>query len=489
MSLAVLRRHINPLDSPLYHLPSDLFPEIVSHLSSETDLINATHISYHLRNTLLSYPNLWSHIDFEHELRARTFLERSGQTPLHIDMGEDGPYIACSLAELRQQSRRIAMLKLPYWPVQKGFLSEPLPSLRRLEVVSNSDRGYDRGDGWDTFYAPVWGPMEKTTSWSFPSLTSLIVHELSPIPVQTPLLTCFKFRTERGRINVDELLNFLDGCPLLEHIDIFHPREPLQGKPSLAVSLPNLRTYTQTAFGKAPSPTIFDALSLPPFCLITFRSQGAEETYDILPHFENPDYLAEIKRIELRTTDDAEGREVAGTLEFVNAKGMKMCSERMVDFEDEEGRPCIVWTENDALGVAHLNFLRKIDGRSVETLCIDGCRSPATREVAPKFLMGVLGFGNVRTLILSSDAVWSCLAALNKDPGASGHGQWFFLIHALVIRPDPGYHIGDGLLSPLLRFARKRKSGRLPVRIRLAVHSVHPGTAVVSGFGGVEDVR
>ena len=151
MSLAVLRRHINPLDSPLYHLPSDLFPEIVSHLSSETDLINVTHISYHLRNTLLSYPNLWSHIDFEHELRARTFLERSGQTPLHIDMSGDGPYIACSLAELRQQSRRIATLKLPSWPVQKKFLSELLPSLRRLEVVSNSDRGYDWGDGWDTF--------------------------------------------------------------------------------------------------------------------------------------------------------------------------------------------------------------------------------------------------------------------------------------------------------------------------------------------------
>ena len=58
VTLAILRRHINPLESPLYRLPPDLFPEVASHFTSETDLVNATHVSYHLRNTLLTHPSL-----------------------------------------------------------------------------------------------------------------------------------------------------------------------------------------------------------------------------------------------------------------------------------------------------------------------------------------------------------------------------------------------------------------------------------------------
>ena len=78
-TLAMLRRHINPLDSPLYRLPSDLFPEIASCLKAdEMGLVNATHVSYHLRNTLLSLSRLWSHLDFRHEMKARAFFERSG---------------------------------------------------------------------------------------------------------------------------------------------------------------------------------------------------------------------------------------------------------------------------------------------------------------------------------------------------------------------------------------------------------------------------
>ena len=47
VTLAALRRRINPLDSPIYRLPPDSLPEIASHLTDETDLINATHVSYH----------------------------------------------------------------------------------------------------------------------------------------------------------------------------------------------------------------------------------------------------------------------------------------------------------------------------------------------------------------------------------------------------------------------------------------------------------
>jgi len=191
-TLAMLRRHINPLESPLYRLPPDLLPEVASHLTDESDIVNATHVSYHLRSALLSYPSLWSHLDFEHEMRTRAFFERSGRTPLHINMVRDVTRTVDSLAELRQRSKRIATLKLRHWSIQKKFLSEPLPSLKRLEIFFEYyDDDWD--EGWDTAWAPVWGPVEKTTSWSFPSLTSLVICNLRSSPFYVPHLTCFKF--------------------------------------------------------------------------------------------------------------------------------------------------------------------------------------------------------------------------------------------------------------------------------------------------------
>ena len=148
-----------------------------------------------------------------------------------------------SLAEMRQQSKRIATLKLRLWQIQKRFLSEPLPYLRRLEIFTDSNWEEGKCDTW----APVWGSMGEATSWSFPSSTSLIIYNLRPIPFYTPYLTCFKLLAELGPINADGLFDFLGGCPLLEHINIFYLRELPRYNPDLVISLPNLRTYTQTA--------------------------------------------------------------------------------------------------------------------------------------------------------------------------------------------------------------------------------------------------
>ena len=236
LTLATLRRHINRLESPLYRLPPELVPEVASHLPSDTDLVNATHVSYHLRTVFLSHPSLWSDLNLEHEMRARAFFERSGQTTLHVDMDRNNTWALGTLTELRQQSKRIATLKLRHWPVQKKFLSEPLPSLRKLQIFLEP---YDEDDhleeDWDVIWAPVWGPKETATSWSFPSLTSLIVYNLNPIPFYTPHLTRFKFWDEEGIVNTAKLVSFLDNCPLLEHVDIL-PRVEIRATISLSRS-------------------------------------------------------------------------------------------------------------------------------------------------------------------------------------------------------------------------------------------------------------
>ena len=463
VALAILRRHINSLESPLHRLPLDLFPEIASHLSNETDLVNATHVSHRLRNALLSCASLWSHLDLEYAMKAHAFFERSGQTLLYIDMTADPTQTAGLYAELRQQSKRIAALKLGGWSVQRAFLSEPLPSLRRLETSSHYLQYGDWDEAWDTYWTPAQGLTEKATPWSLPSLTSLIIHNLDPIPFCTPHLTRFKYRDQKNTTGADNLLSFLGNCLLLEHIDIEScAKKQDQDGHKLVVSLPNLRTYTQTTFDEACPLAVLNGLSLPSFCSIKliFHSydKPTTETHDV-PRFENPNYLFGIKRIKLGSTCATVESRVAGTLELINAKGMRVCSERLCYeetlLEDE--------AENHTCNMAHLDFLRSLDSRSVETLCVDG--NASEDRVAAEFLEEALGFTGVKTLVLSRRATRLCLPALDEVSSAGGHGQRFLPIDTLIVYldPEPGSFC-DLILPLLLGIAQKRKAAGFPFK-------------------------
>ena len=199
-------------------------------------------------------------------------------------------------------------------------------------------------------------------------------------------------------------------------------------------------------------------LSLLPLCSVTLRT----EADDILFHLKSPDYLAEIKRIKLRTTYDIYGDEVTGGLELVNTEGTRVCSERI--WFEGGFQPPGQGGKMHTYGAAHLNLLRHLDGQSVEILCIDWC----TRwdGLVVEFLKEALGFGNVRTLILSRNAIGPCLLALDEDPGASGRSRWFSPIHTLIIHQglDPSLYLRPELMRQLPSIARRRKAAGFPFR-------------------------
>ena len=171
--------------------------------------------------------------------------------------------------------------------------------------------------------------------------------------------------------------------------------------------------------------------------------------------------MAEIKRVKLRMTFDGDGNEVVGTLELINSKGTRVCSERV---DSKKGhRPPVRDRRDHPLNAAHLNLFGNLDGRSVEILCIDGCAS--WDKVVVKFLKEALGFGNVRTLILSNSAVEPFLSALNRKPDASDHGRWFSPIHTLIVRTDSNrFKVNPRVLQPLLNIAEMRKEAGFPFK-------------------------
>lgn len=464
-SLAMLRRHINSLQSPIYRLPPDVFSEIASHLQPKTDLIRLTLVSYRLRAALLSQPSLWSCIDIKHEERARAFYDRSKQAPLRLNIVKDADRGFSPLYSCRE---RVVSLEVCDCAAQKrSVFSQPMPALRRLKIVGNDHKDRENYDEDDYWGMSAWERTESETSWSLPSVTTLIVHDVNSISLRVPHLTRFKFRDNEDLTTIDEILDFLDGCPLLEDLDISYVNEISSSRNRL-VSLPNLRTYTQSMYDTYYALTLFDTLSLPPFCSVTTTCSASEDSNikatDIVPPFGNPDHLAEITRIKLRATRTPIGG-ITGALELVNVKGTKVCSERTVypraSFSDSRREDGI----HDNLNFAHLRCLQGLDARSAEILCLQGYRLWGGEGKAVDTVKYALGrLRGITTLILSGTTVKPCLLALDMDPGASGHLQRSSPVHTLIIHSEFKNTGWNDYLRTLLTVAQRRKTAGSPLK-------------------------
>jgi hypothetical protein len=464
-SLAMLRRHINSLQSPICRLPNDVIPEIASHLRPEADLIHLSHVSYRLRSALLSQPSLWSYVDVKHEDRAQAFFARSKQVPLRVNLVKDDADRR-RLSPLYSRRERIVSLEMCNCAAQKqSVFSQPMPALRRLEIVGNDHEDHENYDE-----ESYWQGTKDETSWSLPSVTTFVVHGITSIPLRFPHLTRFKFREGEETTTIDELLDFLDNCPLLEDIDISHAGESSSSRNQL-VSLPNLRTYTQSMFDAYCALRLFDMLSLPPSCSVTTTCRVSESSNirpgEIIPSFQNPDYLAGITRLKLRTTHTSTDG-ITGALELINSKGTKVCSERAV-FSRKSLWYSKQATEDgihNSLNLAHLRCLQGLDARSAEILCLQGCKLWDGEGQAVDTVKYALGYlRGISTLILSGTAVKPCLLALDMDPAASGYLQRSPPVQTLIIHSDFKNTGWDGILRTLLTVAQRRKVAGSPFRI------------------------
>jgi len=455
LALAMLRRHINPLQSPTYCLPSELLPLVASNLENDTDLVRATHVSHHWRNTLYSHPTLWSHLDFEDTGRALAFLEKSKSTPLHVTLVGDSR-VSPSVGPLRPHTTRIMTLILFDCAPQRELLSQPMPSLRRLEIIGADEP-----------------PVDGTISLSLPSVTSLALHDVYPTPLRVPHLVCFKFRYSflDGDVTMAErLLDFLHNCPLLEDLEVSHGFDFVSTRDQ-AAQLPNLRSFTEITLHEGVYAfRVLDALSLPPPCSVTLKSWTHSyvkvEPASILPPLKNPQCLAGVRRVKLSTMFNVSNRAIHGILELINDKGARVCLERALAI----GVPCqpsfVREGADDNLNLAHLNCLKDLDARSAEILCIEGYGLWAGGEPVADLVKEVLdSLRSITTLILSHTTVEPCLLALEANTGAVNNAQGFPQVQTLIIHSDTEKDPSEAdVLQALLPVARRRKAAGNPFK-------------------------
>ena len=114
------------------------------------------------------------------------------------------------------------------------------------------------------------------------------------------------------------------------------------------------------------------------------------------------------------------------------------------------------------LNLAHLRCLQGLDVRSVEILCLQGCRlwdGEGQAVDTVKYALDCLR--GISTLVLSSTAVKPCLLALDMDPSAS-YLQRSSPVHTLVIHSDFTNTGWDSILQTLLTVAQRRKAAGFP---------------------------
>lgn len=447
VALAMLRRRINSHESPIYRLHPELLSLIASYLVPD-DLVEASHISYHWRTVLLSYPSLWTTLDFTHPERALTFLARSKSAPIRAFLQWIRPNAPLPIELLDQPAERIVTLSVGDYPSQKELLLRTMPSLRTLEF---------HPDPYDI-------PLDEfeTIRWHFPALRTLSVQGIDPPPFSAPHLTRFVYCSWRGGDQtMDALLDFLCKCPLLEEIEINQDNDFYTRSNHDVVHLPHLRVYTHFTTTYLYL-SLYNMLSCPPSCSVTFRcGEGYAGTSDSFLQFKNPTFIVYAKRVKLESRAvDHEGY-AEGIVEIIDTAHRRFRSTRQVVMEDGS-----TWDGalTDNINPLFLGCLKGLDPRPIEVLCVD---EPALwlHEVHDHIEEALGHLEHIKMLILCCSVVGTYLRVLAPTEATDIGGLRCLELDTLVIRSRS--HVdgsGNDIISAVSFFARRRKAAGIPLK-------------------------
>ena len=428
-TLAMVRRRLNNHNPVICKIPPEILTMIASHLKVHPPLITkATHVCHHWRATLISCPNLWTHLNFAQENRALSFLHRSEAFPIHVDLISISP--SQSLIELLcLHSARINTLRVGRFDGLRKLFRLPLASLKTLEVATP--------DEWSQVL------VVRSAAKEFLTLTSLILG-LNP-----GALTFRGSRITRLRVKISgpdslavaELLSLFRSCTLLEEL-VVENEAGLDGGslviPDDIIPLPHLRSFVQMLRHDRHIAGILDCFHLPPSCLVVLRCM-AGHTYDYpllgFPILRDTSYFTNIKRAKLVYAAGFLGRKAGVTWDIINDTGTRFIG--AMDFI------------NHATSLFEMGSMESggigLSMPVVEVLCVDGHR-----------YVPLVNLQRLTTLVLSGTVVRLYLEIL------TGYNA-YRSIHTLVLFVVPSLLTSD-LVTRLFSIARVRARAGFPLK-------------------------
>lgn len=225
ISAAAIRGYRNTLQ-PVNRLPPEvlviIFKKIQQHLPSfvplpdrkryddhYVDWLVTIHVCRHWRGIAATYSHLWSTIDSH--LIPRTFLKRSGHSPLTLYLGVRKPGVTQSLIEaLAPQSDRFQEFHVAVDTVWDGatpmysLLNHPAPQLSSLTIINN---GWDGINALPPIFAGHMPNLRQVTLGYFTSWPTGCFGQLTHL--------CLYHQCRFTRPSTSQFLDYLDACPEL----------------------------------------------------------------------------------------------------------------------------------------------------------------------------------------------------------------------------------------------------------------------------------
>ena len=180
---------------------------------------------------------------------------------------------------------------------------------------------------------------------------------------------------------------------------------------------------------------------------------------DILPPFRNPTFLVDLRKVKLKTRSMDRQDHVDGVVELVDAAGRRVRSTHRVVLGDTTWDEVLI----DAINPLYLGFIKGLDARFIETLCVEelvlwfyGERDRVEEALGH--------LENIKTLILSNSAVSPYLQALVRATATDPNGWRCLKLDTLVIHSPHVDYSGGDILETLRYVAGRREVAGIPFR-------------------------
>ena len=247
------------------------------------------------------------------------------------------------------------------------------------------------------------------------------------------------------------LLGFLSNCLLLGELEIVHEDGFHSQRNNGVAHLPHLRAYTETA-NMEFSFYLFDMLSCPPSCSITFvRDHTFCGPGDLFSIRKPPHVDARRMKLKTRSMDGKPGF-VEGATEIVDATNRRFRSMLTVVLGELTERDALI----NGINPLYHGFIEALDARFIETLCVEGC-ALWFYEKSDNVEEALDHLENIKKLILSESAVEPHVNAL--VPTAAPEEWRCLKLESLVICSRYDDLARNGTMSTLCEVARERKVG------------------------------
>ena len=421
-------------------LPPEILALVPSFLTYK-DLISATHVCCHWRNTFIASPPLWSSLDNESmdgNLVA-TYMDRCGGTPLDVSFSADLTKTIQFLEKVVLHSSHIRKIHIPCVPwshiaeISDAF-DRPLPLLRDVEFSTG------HGESPPPFQRPFLAGATNLVS------LHLSDHNFPPgtlLHFIIPTLTHLTLILSEPRIPmVGEILELLRTSPLIEdlriHADVLmdasedNPTLPDRFEPVDLLCLHNIHFNWATPRSQH---TLLAHIQYPHDCSVCIQLQSdsdiTQPPQNAFPKTWDAFSLVDPSHVTLRMKREQSSTECTVIVKTSNGASVSISHLQNVrSFISMDGDGNLVREPrrdrddnlvfSDAVALVGKLPLRLVQKFVLEDLKADEMSKPESFEVPPALISLISsGMPNLTTLSLTRTCVSELLEALTPPPPPS----------------------------------------------------------------------